>query len=229
MANKNQLVLQHLEDISGQVLAEDRDVVRELIKGKAGVYALYKRERLYYVGLATNLMGRLNQHLKDRHKGRWDRFSVYLTVRDGHIRELESLLLRIVNPHGNRMGGRFVASKSLRPALAQMLKEKDDDRRAVKIGGPLAIRRRRARAKRTKGSRALKHAFDRRVRLWGEHGGKDYFARLHRDGSIACNGYIYDSPSAASRDVAGARAGWNFWHFYDRRQRVWKPLASIRR
>jgi predicted GIY-YIG superfamily endonuclease len=35
-----------------------------LIKGHAGIYALYKGERLYYVGLATNLMGRVKQHFE---------------------------------------------------------------------------------------------------------------------------------------------------------------------
>lgn len=228
MARRNQLVLQHLEDISGQVLAEDRDVVRELIRGKAGVYALYKRDRLYYVGLATNLMGRLNQHLKDRHQHRWDRFSVYLTVQDGHIMELESLILRIVHPDGNRKGGSFVASKSLRSDLTKRLKEKDDDRRAAKVGGQVAVRRRRTRTKRGKGSRALKKAFDRRVRLWGEHNGQDYYAQLRRDGTIVFNGYIYDSPTAAAKDAAGRRAGWKFWYFYDRKRKIWKPLDSIR-
>jgi type I restriction-modification system DNA methylase subunit len=32
-----------------------------------GVYALYRGNRLYYVGLASNLRSRLNTHLRDRH------------------------------------------------------------------------------------------------------------------------------------------------------------------
>ena len=227
MARRNQIVVQHLEDISGEVLAEDRDVVRELIRGKAGVYALYKRDGLYYVGLARNLMGRLKQHLNDRHQGRWDRFSVYLTVQDGHIKELESLILRIVHPGGNRKGGRFIASKSLRSDFTRRLKEKDADRRAAKVGGQVAARRRRTRTKRKRASRALSKAFDRRVRLWGEHNGHDYYAQLRRDVTIVFNGYIYDSPTAAAKDAAGRRAGWKFWYFCDRKRKIWKPLDSI--
>jgi hypothetical protein len=41
-------------------------------------------------------MGRLKGHLRDCHKGLWDRFSVYLTSDAEHIKELESLLLRII-------------------------------------------------------------------------------------------------------------------------------------
>jgi hypothetical protein len=64
-------------------LDEYRDIVRTMIRGKSGVYALYKQDKLYYVGLASNLMTRVNGHLKDRHHGAWDRFSVYLTNKPG--------------------------------------------------------------------------------------------------------------------------------------------------
>lgn len=47
-------------------------------------------------------MTRVNHHLKDWHKGKWDRFSVYLTNDDEHIKPLESLMLRIINPKGNK-------------------------------------------------------------------------------------------------------------------------------
>jgi hypothetical protein len=69
-----------LEHISWRVLDEYPEVIRRLIRTKSGIYALYRGHRLYYVGLADNLMGRLKGHLRDRHRGLWDRFSVYLTV-----------------------------------------------------------------------------------------------------------------------------------------------------
>lgn len=75
-------------------------VIQTLIRGKSGVYALYNGDRLYYVGLASNLMGRLKGHVRDRHEGLWNRFSVYLTAHSeqSHIRELDALLLRITKP-----------------------------------------------------------------------------------------------------------------------------------
>lgn len=96
-AKNNSIVREFVEGISGKVLEQYRPLIGQLIKRRAGVYALYKNDRLYYVGLASNLMARVNGHLKDRHKGKWDRFSVYLTIADSHIRPLEALLLRIVD------------------------------------------------------------------------------------------------------------------------------------
>ena len=76
---KQRLFTEYLERVSGKLLEDEyRGAIGALIKGHAGIYALYKGERLYYVGLATNLMGRVKQHLKDRHAKRWDKFSVYL-------------------------------------------------------------------------------------------------------------------------------------------------------
>ncbi|HAL56917.1 MAG TPA: hypothetical protein DCP63_10700 [Bacteroidetes bacterium] len=46
-----------------------RERLTEIMKGYAGIYALYRNEKLYYVGLTRDLFGRLNWHLKDRHAG----------------------------------------------------------------------------------------------------------------------------------------------------------------
>lgn len=54
------LLFQHLEKVSGKLLKECRDIVRDLIGTQSGVYALYKKDKLYYVGLARKLSGRLS-------------------------------------------------------------------------------------------------------------------------------------------------------------------------
>ena len=113
LARSRPLVIEHLEDVSRDTLAEYQDIVREYIRGKHGIYALYKKDRLYYVGLASSLGRRLKQHLRDRHGGSWDRFSVYLTRREDHITELEPIVLRIVKPTGNKQLGRFPGSSNL--------------------------------------------------------------------------------------------------------------------
>ena len=53
------LVHQHLENISRELLEQHPDVVQDFIGRNTGIYALYRRDRLYYVGLATALRGRL--------------------------------------------------------------------------------------------------------------------------------------------------------------------------
>ena len=114
------LVCQFLEKASGKVLEKYQSIIREYVYRRHGVYALYKRERLYYVGLAKNLRGRLRGHLHDRHKGKWDRFSIYITIGDEHIKELESLILRMVPTPGNKQRGKFTRADNL---LSQLKKK----------------------------------------------------------------------------------------------------------
>src|SRR6267378_8710866 len=119
------LLLQHLEDVSWRVFEDYRDVLRDLIRGRPGVYVLYRKQRPYYIGLASNLMSRLKTHLNDRHEGFWDRFSVYLTQDGQHIKEFESLLLRIVEPKGNKQSGHFPGARNLLTLMSRKMTEID--------------------------------------------------------------------------------------------------------
>ena len=76
MAKKTSLVSQYLENISRRALEKYQDIIRGYARRRPGVYALYRRGKLYYVGLASNLRARLKMHLRDRHSGSWDRFSL---------------------------------------------------------------------------------------------------------------------------------------------------------
>ena len=67
MPKRAPLVCEHMENISRDALEEYQDIVRQYVRRRQGVYALYRRGKLYYVGLASNLRGRLANHLKDRH------------------------------------------------------------------------------------------------------------------------------------------------------------------
>ena len=211
---KKQLVLEHLEGLSGRVLEEYQDEIKKLIRGRSGVYVLYRRSKLYYVGLAKNLMGRLKEHLRDRHDKEWDRFSVYVTVHNDHIKELESLLLRITSPSGNRQGGKFIASENLHPILARAVRNSDGDRRAVLLGGAVARRRRRAKGKQEKGAVVLAGLVERRFRLKAIYKGYEYTAFVRKDGRISYGGTLFNSPTAASLAVSPTRRnGWRSWHF----------------
>jgi hypothetical protein len=105
----------HRDNVSGDVLDEYQDIIRDYVYRRQGVYALHRRGKLYYVGLASNLRNRLKAHLRDRHAGRWDRFSLYLTKSDHHLRELEALVVRVVRPPGNKQLGKFAKSENLKP------------------------------------------------------------------------------------------------------------------
>lgn len=112
-SKRTPLVVEHLEGISRAATSRFPGLVTEFARGKSGVYALYKGNSLYYVGLAKNLRSRLHHHLRDRHAEEWNRFSIYLTQGDEHLKELESLVLRILMPKGNRVTGKFMESRDL--------------------------------------------------------------------------------------------------------------------
>lgn len=224
MAKQKPLVVQHLEDISWSVLEEYPQIIKLLIKGRSGIYALYKRDHLYYVGLARNLMARLKSHLKDRHRGRWDRFSVYLTIHDDHMRELELMVLRIVTPHGNKAKGKFAQSENLLRALHDAMREFDADRRARVLGGHIAERRQKAKTR--KGS--LAGVLEGRTKLKAIYNRQKFSASLRQDGKISLNKKLYASPSAAAKAATGTEQnGWEFWLYRNKKGR-WVPLSEIR-
>ncbi|MFB3910061.1 MAG: hypothetical protein ACE15D_16855 [Candidatus Eisenbacteria bacterium] len=223
------LVLEHLENVSWRLFEAYPDLVKEIIRGRHGVYALYRKDRLYYVGLAKNLMARLRSHIKDRHQGLWDRFSVYLTVHDQHIKEMESLILRITVPSGNRMSGKFVSSSNLYPKLNQLMCDADADQRARLLGGRVAARRRRIKTAKAKGTRVLSGVVDRRLPLRAGYKDAVYKATLRTDGWIRCGNAIFDSPTGAAKAILGRNVnGWVFWK-YRNAKKEWVPLRDLRK
>jgi Restriction Enzyme Adenine Methylase Associated/Protein of unknown function (DUF2924) len=227
---KNQhLLVQHLEGVSWRLLDSHPHLIRGMIRHRSGVYALHRKEKLYYVGLANNLMGRINSHLRDRHRGLWDRFSVYLTVQDDHIKELESLVLRITKPAGNKQVGKFVRSENLISALNRRMSDDDADRRARLLGGSVARRRRRAKTRKTTGTLVLAGVVEKRFPLRATRQGQEYRATVRTDGRISYRGRRYDSPTAAAKAATGtSRNGWTFWRYRNERGQ-WVRLKYYRR
>ena len=229
MAKKRHVVISHLEDISGSVLDKNQSQIHQLIKGRSGIYALYRNHNLYYVGLATNLMRRLKQHLRDHHEKKWNRFSVYVTGNDEHMKELESLVLRIVNPRGNKQSGKITKSENLRPVLNRLIKENDDDRRTQVMGGRLTRRRIKSKATKRRGSKILAGSFDRAIALRAERAGYEYRGSLKKNGEISYDGVSYPSPTAAASAAVGRRVnGWSFWR-YRQKNGNWVLLRTLTR
>ena len=228
MARQTPLVLQHLENISGRVLEEYPKIVQQMIRGRAGIYALYRRDKLYYVGLASNLMGRIKHHLVDRHRGLWDRFSVYLTAHNEHIKELESLLLRVVSPSGNKSGGKFAESESLLRTLNASIKDSDDSHRAQILGGYIAEHHRQSKLRKGKGKIPLAGIVEHRITLRATFDRRKYRATLRKDGKISFRKKLYESPTAAAEAITRrAQNGWRFW-LYRNKKGNWVPLNEMK-
>jgi hypothetical protein len=81
------------------------DGLNEIMRGYAGVYALYNKKKLYYVGLATNLYARIRGHTKNKHKHKWDSFAIFRINRVRYLKDIETLLLRVSKPPGNSVSG----------------------------------------------------------------------------------------------------------------------------
>jgi hypothetical protein len=220
-----------LENVSRDVLAEHQAIVRKYVRQRQGVYALYRRGKIYYVGLASNLHTRLGHHLKDRHHDSWDRFSVYLTIGDSHMRELESLILRIVKPPGNKQKGKFAKSEDLRRRFkrdyyaAMRLKLGD------LLGRPAQIVAREIVESAPDGRKpVLANYITKAMIIRGRHKGKTIHASVTKTGLIRFEGKQFTSPS-----MAGAHAvkrptcnGWTFWS-YERAPGDWVPLDALRK
>jgi len=208
------LVSEFFEKISWKILEDYPQIVNEMIRGKAGLYALYDDDELYYVGLAVDLHRRLKQHIKDRHGDYWNRFSVYLVTADEHTKPLESLVLRIASPEGNSVKGKLPGAVNQKKRIDQKIRDIDANDRAKMMGGSDVQRRIKAKV-RAAGTQGMKGVLDRRYTLRAEYKDALYKATLRKDGKISFQGELYASPTAAAKAIIDGRAinGRTFWKY----------------
>jgi hypothetical protein len=220
------LVHQHLENVSRDLLEIHPEVVREFIGRNAGIYALYKKGKLYYVGLATALRGRLRAHVKNRHGNSWDRFSIYLTIKDQHLREIEALLLRIANPPGAKQRGKLAQSKDMRRRIANAIRRKQKSEvtslfstksKAVQLANKTGV------------ESELVRLLPQGARIRGTLRNQVFRATVRPNGTIRFGGTTYKSLSlAAFAAIKRPTNGWWFWQV-ERGRRNWTRLTRIRK
>jgi len=124
--NAEPLVLSHLLNIKRALLeGEKRPVFLEYLRqnqGLRGLYTLYDSTgRLYYAGKASDLPQRLNQHLNDRHSGRWDEMTLFFLGDSADIAELEGLIVAAARPPGNKQKPQIGSDR--RKELRRFLKQ----------------------------------------------------------------------------------------------------------
>jgi hypothetical protein len=189
------LVHQHLENVSRDLLKSHPELVREFVGRNAGIYALFRKGKLYYVGLATALRSRLKAHVKNRHGNSWDSFSIYLTIKDQHLREIEALLLRIAKPPQSS-AGKLAQSRDMRRRIAQAIRRKQLDEVSSLFG------RRRAAAKNATPvvgvETVLTRLLPQGARIKGTLKDQVFRARVRRNGTIRFKGTSYKSLSLAA-------------------------------
>lgn len=230
-SDQTQLVCQHLERVPRKALEKYQRLIGQYVKRRRGIYALYRGERLYYVGLASNLNVRLKHHLRDRHADTWDRFSVYLTTSAAkYLRELESLVLRIAGPGGNRQKGRFIRSEDLRSQFRQDIAAYQQMERSTLLGDGSEPEDERAPVPPMAGRKAvLARYIKKRMKLRLENRGKTYWALVRKDGRIKVGKKLFTSPSLAGVELLDRPVnGWMEWS-YERAPGDWVPLDELRR
>lgn len=99
---------------------------REVIRDSSGIYALYKGRKLYYVGIAQNLLGRVDGHTRDKHKNRWDKVSFFVIDKHRYSKDIETVILRIAEPRGNGARGKFEGHYKLQDKLNKIRREMKD-------------------------------------------------------------------------------------------------------
>ncbi len=223
------LLVQHLENLSRRVLEDFQDIIREYVRGRRGLYALYRRGKLQYVGLASDLRSRLRAHLRDRHAQSWDGFSLFLTLGGDSLRELEALLIRIARPKGNKSKTKFPRSQDLRRTFRHQVKDRQRADLDALFLGPTAGPRTRGRGRaRDKGQPAMARYHVGRLRIRMTYKGRIYRATLRPDGYIRFGGKMFRSPSLAASAVTDRPMnGWLWWK-YERAPGEWVRIDELR-
>lgn len=219
-SKKGILFTENLEHISRHAIEKYPHVLKDFIVGRHGIYALYSRKKLVYVGLTSDLRSRLSTHLKDRHANSWDEFSVYLTRSETHLRDLEALLIKISEPRDNKKKSRFISSENLIRRFKQAMRDYQDGELNEVIG---------VRPKRQKRNAfPLEGHFKYSTPLKLTYKGKDYFARVKKNGMIHFNKRDYSSPSTAASAISRhPMNGWLWWRF--KQKGKWVLLNTLRK
>lgn len=131
---KGALIKGMTKQLPSEILASPifRKKLQELMKGYAGIYALYHHDRPYYVGLTTNLFGRVNGHLKDRHKGQWDHFVIFRIKKVDYLKDIETLITHLMPWPGNRVKGKVPRDGDINRILRQILTDHTREIREIR-------------------------------------------------------------------------------------------------
>jgi predicted GIY-YIG superfamily endonuclease len=126
-SNRGKLVKVWDEKVDAQVVGVGqywKEMPRTGTRG-CGIYVLLNgknSKKPYYVGLTnTSLRGRIRHHTKDHHRGKWTHFSFYQLRRAKYTKDVETIMLRIFEPPGNRAKGTLPS----RLRLSKMVKTKE--------------------------------------------------------------------------------------------------------
>lgn len=223
------LVVDRIESVSKDVFQEYYEQITALVGDSPGIYALYDGADLYYVGKSIDLRKRVKDHLTDRHLASWSHFSLYLVRKADHIPEIESLLVRIANPKGNRVIPKGKSTGALAKKLRRSISEKQKQVLQT-LFAPKQAAQKIDRRHATGRPKTLVGLVTKASKLYRTYKGQEYTATLNTKGIITFKGESYTSPSGAAKALVGPRAvnGWHFWYVQNPAG-DWVTLADYKR
>ncbi len=139
----------------------------------------------------------------------WDHFSIYLTIKDQHLREIEALLLRISKPPGAKQSGKLAQSKDMKRQIMRAIKSKFNretsslfDSFVDESDGGIKAR----------AETELTRLFPTGARIRATNKDQIFRAVIRRDGRVRFKGKFYSSLSlAAKAAIKRSTNGWWFW------------------
>lgn len=218
------IIIKKIESISKDIFDKFSEPISKLVKGKHGVYALYDEGDLYYVGRAVDLERRVKQHLKDKHKALWTHFSLFFTEKKEYISIIESIIISIAQPVGNKIKPKGKIDNKDIKVLEKMIKEQQDRERIEMFGKNFTTKSSKNKSNRP----SLKGYFKSPHPLKKNYKGKEYTATLLTSGVIKFKGKLYNSPTAAAKQIIDRKTvnGWTFWFVKDEKGN-WVTLNDL--
>ena len=214
---------------------------------KPGIYALYNRGKLYYIGHTSDLNIRLKEHHRNRHSGKWDKVSLYFTKTVATAKAVEAIALSLLLgwgwPKGNKQEPKVrKKNKNIEDRILKAMK---------KITEEIVVKRSTKPSLRTRSSKKgfrkiasqdgaqkrnfqLKDFFSTgflsgRHNLKAEYKAKTFYALLLPSGEIEYQGVKYLSPSFAAKAAKRSQSenGWTVWKIQDKSNK-WITLDALR-
>jgi len=126
---RGSLIQYALDDIKRESFNVIRRELKGVLKGRAGIYALYKEGRVVKVGLGTNIYGRVNGQSKSK-KMNWDTASLFIIKNIKYLRDVETAVNRIAKPKYSIQQGRVGDEHYFKKILKKRVNEKKRKLRA---------------------------------------------------------------------------------------------------
>ncbi|MHC4746556.1 MAG: hypothetical protein ACYS18_04450, partial [Planctomycetota bacterium] len=137
-----------------------------------------------------------------------------------HIKEFESVILRVAYPKGNSVKGKLNRAKNLRPSLKKRLKAEWERQIDGIIGGKKKETvRSKAKKVKQRGKKGL--PLDGVLRhgqgIYAKYKGKNYNAVYYSKKGIRLNRKDYPTLTSAAKAIVDSRTvnGWRFWKCKD--------------